>query len=602
MKVSSESTKDMEKLVGEAENHFLFTLLGWGTSLGIREHLHHYKYLLGLYPTYKYPLVATEDLARRRQQQSSAGYLSFPAESIERATEATGLEYTAPTNVDELHDALYDREALTSHFEASLENMQIETRESGGRVALDAIAKLKIGRGQYDAALKYLLLLGSQYGSMSLDEVEASAIASVENNLKPSSSERFPYAFVLSLIETKDLHQMLLDKSLLYGESPVPPIIALMQLVGVDLAGEFLTKHCVPVRSTKDRATKQRQQDRGAKERRGTFPLDVVAAQLEASPKILHWYLHCIFMWKPEVYVKFGNTYAIEEVVTQLHRKALALYIKYAGDQRDSANVLRGVEAYRVTEVTTPLLAFLKVVLQLGGINPTDVAKQLQVERKGDGAKISRVFALELAFVMDRYGAQSEENAKVVLDLYLKGAESLVLAVAFAQRAKEYSTELWQILIDHCLEGDKKNTEKGQVNGGNLFGSLLQAAALSGADLAQLVTKIPHGMSIEGLRPRLVGAITDYRWKVQLHQSANEVTGKEIFHLNREYEHKSRRGRRYEPSDKIGKPGWTKLVHKNGDSEAERKPAEPESSVLAPTLRPKVRPNRYSLSYKLPVR
>ena len=233
MKVSSEPTKilSIERLVGEAENHFLFTLLGWGTSLGIREHLQHYKYLSGLYPSYKAILIATEEVARRREKQSSATYLSFPAENFESASDPSGLDYQAPGEADELRDSLYDVDALTLYFEASLENSRIQTEERGGRVALDALAKLKIGKGQYDAALKYLLLLGSLYGSLSLDEVEENAVQSVEKEMKPLHPPRkFPYAFVLSLIETKHLHQILLDKSLLAGESPVPPIIALMQL------------------------------------------------------------------------------------------------------------------------------------------------------------------------------------------------------------------------------------------------------------------------------------------------------------------------------------------------------------------------------------
>ena len=600
--MSSEPKKilDIERLVGEAENHFLFTLLGWGTSLGIREHLQHYKYLSGLYPSYKAVLIATEEVARRREKQSSTSYLCFPAENLESALDPSGLEYLPPDEADELRDSLYDVDALTLYFEASLENNWIKMEERGGRVALDSLAKLKIGKGQYHAALKYLLLLGSRYGSLSLDELEGSAVQTVENEMKAShSSKKFPYAFVLSLIETKHLHQILLDKSLLAGEGAVPPIIALMQLVGVDLAAEFFTENCVSVQSEK-RIKSQQLNDFKSTERRGTLPLDAVADQLEASPKILYWYLHCIFLWKPEIYVNFPNTYHPPEAVTRLHRKALDLYIKYAGDKRDSVNVLRGIEAYRVTEITTPLLSFLKTVLQLGGINPTEVAKQLQVQRKG-GAGISGVFALELAYILDRYGVQSKENVNVVLELYLKGAHSLMLAVSFAQRSKEHKVELWHTLIQYCLSNDKRKAEGDQVDDGKLFGSLLEAAALSGADLASLVTKIPQGMSIEGLRPRLVGAVSDYRWKLRMHESANEITGKEMVDLYKEYEHRSRRGKRYELSDKVEVPGWVKLANGNDSSEP-KNGKTPEQSVLAPTLRPKERPQRFHLSYFLPMR
>ena len=239
-------------------------------------------------------------------------------------------------------------------------------------------------------------------------------------------------------------------------------------------------------------------------------------------------------------------------------------------------------------------------MLQIGGINPTEVAKQLQIQRKGS-AGISGVFALELAYIMDRHGEQSKENANVVLELYLKGARSLMLAVSFAQRSKEYKAELWQTLIQHCLSNDKRKLKGGQVDDGKLFGSLLEAAALSGADLASLVTKIPQGMSIEGLRPRLVGAVSDYRWKLQMHESANEITGKEMVDLYREHEHRSRRGRRYEPSDKIEVPGWAKLASEN-DSSKPKDEKKPEQSMLTSTLRPKQRPQRFHLSYSLPMR
>lgn len=601
MKISSETPKVLERLVGEAENHFLFTLLGWGTPLGIRENLQHFKYLHSLYPSYKAPLIATEEMAKRREQQSSAVYLSFPAEDFEMPSEPCGLDFQAPSDVDELRDSLYDMDELTSYFEASLENLQVATEDNGGRVALDALAKLKIGRGQYAAALKHFLLLGSRYGSLSLDEVENLAVKSVEEEMKPSpSSRKFPYAFVLSLIETKHLHQMLLDTKFLGSESAVPPLIALIQLIGIELAADFLTKNCVPVQSDKKRGGRHDEKDKTGGERRGTLPLDVVAFQLESSPKILYWYLQCIFLWKPEIYVKFPNTANPPESVTRLHRKALDLYVKYAGTKRDSVNVLRGVEAYRVAEITTPLLSFLKAVLQLGGVNPTEVAKQLQIERKG-GPGVSGIFALELAYIMDRYGEQSKENANIVLELYLNGAQSLMLAVSFAQRAKEHKTELWEKLINQCLATDKKKLEGGNFDQRNHFGSLLEAAALSGADLAQLVTKIPPGMSIEGLRPRLVGAVSDYRWKLQMHESANEVARREILDLYREHEHRSRRGRRFEPSDRIEVPGWAKLADKPESSKPKDK-RQSNHSVLRPELRPKVRPQRFHLSYSLSMR
>ena len=139
------------------------------------------------------------------------------------------------------------------------------------------------------------------------------------------------------------------------------------------------------------------------------------------------------------------------------------------------------------------------------------------------------------------------------------------------------------------------------MDSSNLFGSLLEAAALSGADLAQLVTKIPPGMSIEGLRPRLVGAVSDYRWKLHMHESANEVGRKEILDLYREHEHRSRRGRRYEPSERIEAPGWARLADKPNSTKPNEKGTK-KQSILKPELRPKERPQRFHLSYSLSMR
>lgn len=594
MKETSQTALVAERLVGEAANHFLFTVLGWGTSLGIREHLNLFNYLFDMSPSYRAPLVTMEEMAKRRKQQSSSIYLSFPTENHDAAHDPSGVHYQAPSGADELNDSLYDLDEFAAYLEKSLWNDQVHTSDHGGRVALDAMAKLMIGKGKYDDALKYLLLLGTRYGSLSLDEVESSAVRAVEDGRDgPTSKAGFPYAFVLSLIETKHLHQLLLEKSLLVGKSSVLPIIALMQLVGVDLAGDFLVKHCVPVQSSGRRLKGQSTKDSSSGDRRGTLPLDVVAHQLESSPKILYWYLHCVMMGKPEVYVKFPNTANPPEAVTTLHRKSLDLYMKYAGSKKDSANVLRGVEAYRVAETSTPLLTFLRSVLQLGGLNPKEVAKQLQIQRKG-GPGVSGIFALELAFIMDRYGEQNQENANVILELYLHGAKSLVLAVSYAQRSKGYRKDLLQVLIDYCLSTDQK-AEGG--NRSNLFGSLLEAAALCGADLAHLVTKIPPGMSIEGLRPRLVAAVSDYRFKRQLHAQANEIAAEESLQIFREYEHRARRGRRYELSDKIEVPNWAAT---NGIGRTSQMQAADRFVPLA-SLKPRARPHRFNLSYSLPM-
>ena len=169
------------------------------------------------------------------------------------------------------------------------------------------------------------------------------------------------------------------------------------------------------------------------------------------------------------------------------------------------------------------------------------------------GVRYPHLFARELAYVIDRCGSGSEDDSRTILQLYLEGAKSLPLAVAYAQRNKVHSTMLWDSLVSYCLDPKPQLTRKrkgkrkdsiSDKEDGHLFGALLEVAARSGADLSHLVSKIPKGMQIEGLRPRLIASIADYRVKVQMHKAAAEVLNKDKVDLLRELAQKSRRGTR----------------------------------------------------------
>jgi hypothetical protein len=236
----------------------------------------------------------------------------------------------------------------------------------------------------------------------------------------------------------------------------------------------------------------------------------------------------------------------------------------------------------------------------LGGIGAIEVGKMLEVERRG-GAGLSRTFALELAYIMENYGNDTSDDAALVLELYLRGAQSLMLAVSFAQRATPHSSTLWQSLINHCLASSQSGEggSPGMKEDGTLFGSLLEAAALSGADLAHLVKQIPHGMAVEGLRPRLVAAVMDYRLKLQMNEVASAISVSERKSLLRECIHRSRRGLRYK-MPKSQSPTWHTPADK-GTIKEENGGAS-DQVVLPPTLRPRQRVDRHSLAYSLPIR
>ena len=189
--------------------------------------------------------------------------------------------------------------------------------------------------------------------------------------------------------------------------------------------------------------------------------------------------------------------------------------------------------------------------MPLGGIRLQDAKRVLTTERGKDTGTFSSTFALEIAYIIEHYGEDSESEAREILELYMNGAKSLVLAVAFAQRNKVHSSRLWEALVEHCLSSDKNvlaSTEDKKE--GILFGSLLEAAALYGADLAKLVTQIPPGMAVEGLRPRLVAAVADYRLKLSMHETASEMATQEMVSCLVELSHRSRRGVRYQLSSK----------------------------------------------------
>ena len=225
--------------------------------------------------------------------------------------------------------------------------------------------------------------------------------------------------------------------------------------------------------------------------------------------------------------------------------------------------------AYLILNVIFSLQSITQAALPHGGTRPDDVRRMLEVYREGRTAPLSpgspsgpisgvrhpHLFARELAYVIERCDSGTEDDSRTILQLYLEGAKSLPLAVTYAQRNKAHSTMLWDSLISYCLDpkpqlsrkrkGKKKDSVADKENG-HLFGALLEVAARSGADLSHLVSKIPKGMQIEGLRPRLIASIADYRVKVQMHKAAADILNKDKVDLLRELAQKSRRGTRVE--------------------------------------------------------
>lgn len=376
MKSSSDSDA-VKRLAIEAEGHFLNTLIAWGTTETLREHVKLYEYQCQGNESSLPGLHAAEESLRRRSTQTAAGYLQFPSEpsAQEQLHEPSQLDDESPNSlfeVDDLLSYIAQRVDVLSEVSAvsTTEVSPLSTRKQmNSRIALDALAKLNMMTGQYDDALKCFLRIGVLHSLQSLDTMEDAAIALVNGGdvgKVPGNRAKVPYAYVISFIENHHLHQCLLTPTFLSNGASSSPLFALLQLVGLELAGQFLLEHCVaPQQKSAAKRLKPQTTDKTDGERRGTLPLDLVVGLLESSPKLLHWYLNLVFIRKPAVYVTFPNTLNPPAVITALHRRHLELYIKYAGVNRDSAKVLEGVEAYRVGEKTTPLLSFLTVRLLL---------------------------------------------------------------------------------------------------------------------------------------------------------------------------------------------------------------------------------------------
>lgn len=378
MKAAEGNSDDTITSAVKAEEMFLNVLTGWGPTNFLKEHIRHCK-LDGTSEPAKDSIRDAERRFASRFTQTSAGYLSFPVAREENEdnmspprirSEGYFESKRALFDIDELIQIVSPRAPLVSQT-FSKSDISVEAmRDENARVALDAMARLQMMKGQYDAALKCFISIGALYSPRPLSSfksgaVDFSEVVGEREVDKPwQSTYGVPFTFLLDLIDSHHLQQCLLEDNFMSDlrSKKVVPLFSLLQLVGFNEMGMFLIEHCVPPQ-VMERNTNPLHEAAVAlgEERRGTLPLDLVAAQLEGSPRILHWYLHLVFSKKPEVFVRFPNTAYPPQAVTELHRRHFDLYLDFAGEERDSAVALSGIEAYKVSGLETRLLRFLKV-------------------------------------------------------------------------------------------------------------------------------------------------------------------------------------------------------------------------------------------------
>jgi vacuolar protein sorting-associated protein 41 len=365
------ATDISRRLVAEAEDQFLYTLVAWGTTNVLNEfQADLLPYQCDLDTSFTSSMENVVASSKRRREQTAAGYLNFRGTQVSTMTE--GGRNVPGSSLNDTQDSLFDVDNFAQVIGARIslamphlsEDVPLITGKIeealNSRVALDAAAKLSMMKGLFNDALRYLLVIGALHSASTIEDVEKSALSAVsrleEDAFDSPVQKQSQYIYIVRLIEKHHLHQCLLDIYFLSGNFDIPPLFSLVKLVGLDLFGEFLLSHCAAPQSERPSSSIPSGDQRG-----GTLPLDIVAAQLEASPQLLHWYLHLLFVRKPELYVRFPNTASPPAVITNLHRKHLDLHIKYAGVNRDSTKVLEGLETYRIPDRSTPLLLFLKV-------------------------------------------------------------------------------------------------------------------------------------------------------------------------------------------------------------------------------------------------
>jgi hypothetical protein len=319
--LSREESNDVqydEKTASQAEIQFLDTLLAWGPTQTLLEFAKLFEYQSTHDASIANRVKCTEGSIVRRNQQSAATYLQFPSSSVALETPSSHVEVAT---IDTDHkQSLFNIDRMMQVVATHVSTTDIVPTQPT-KVALHAMAKLCIMNAQYDDALKHFFAIADQYPTYTISQIEQTAydvVNTVEDPEEKSPPTISNYCYLLPFIENHHLYQNLLEKGNKDSKPIRLPLLSLLTLVGLDVVGDFLIEHRVlPQTQTTNnftqRNTKESVPNQGSKEeRRGTLPIDLVAEQFSTRPKLLLWYLHIVFVRKPEVYVTFKNFYLIK--------------------------------------------------------------------------------------------------------------------------------------------------------------------------------------------------------------------------------------------------------------------------------------------------
>ncbi len=332
---------------------FLAGLRAWGAMSAIRDRMKLYRRAVSqkIGTKEQWRLFHEAETAfSARMNQSAANYLVIGSDN-------NSSELVNPSSVmlpsGVTHDSLFDVKAMETIFEDKLSKLNDNLKAKS--FILEIIAELYMMEGDFSQCLKTYVALGAHNSSDQLTSVEVMAMKSVfredSKYVEPAIHNR--YKHVLILVETNELHKVLLSPS---AEGAVAPLVALICLIGLQDAGRYIVDHCVLPES--DSASE------GSSIM--SLPLDRVAKQLEDHPKLLLWFLHSIIASKPEIYVKFPNTAVPSPAVTRLHQIHFDLYVKFSDRTKKVNRELSDIPSFDEIHKESAILRFLKVRLFAG--------------------------------------------------------------------------------------------------------------------------------------------------------------------------------------------------------------------------------------------
>jgi hypothetical protein len=366
---------------------FLETMRAWGNTSSLRARVrlqrhcvHNQRWGRGMLSADPFIKQSEKDL-HRRISQTAFGVL----ENANYSTLSTLQTSSMRQHIDSSKDSLFDVEHLLTRLAARYQLSDTDDNSSSNFMSsyvrvgnmcqesviiFESMAELEVMRERYDRALGYFLSIGAAIVNESSTALEDAAVRAVNSYLNDSvdssandtqgGSERNKFGFVLSMIELHQLSNFLLKRNYLFVNEnddsvAVPPVVALIALVGLSQAGRFLMDNCSPPEDT------SLDPDDQAIVSGSNLPLDVVAEQLKSRPKLLYWFLFQVFTNKAEMYVIFPTTAVPPAAITDLHKIQFSLFVDFAEDGVSKAQDGHQSLPTSMNDRDTPFMAFLRV-------------------------------------------------------------------------------------------------------------------------------------------------------------------------------------------------------------------------------------------------